>query len=352
MKKKFIKIIAMALATVCAVATLGACDGVFSTIDGWLDSVFGEAPAPDDTTSDMSGTDNEDSGLSDSGTSNDSTSSSDVAEKTPLTDPENVSDLIISGLTYTGASLGIGEELTLLRFCVNVKQSLVEHLEMDRSMRTGVIYAPLEAFDEVNVDNYTVMDWVSALSGKATIEYFLPTVGDNYITTDNLSWEKFGSEYVCIPFVETSGGIGASEYQYGAMSGTYREQAKSAAYIASAQLNANYEYVHLTDELKVIYKNIINGAVDYANGLSSETADNSMPELVLDFTVTMKVGETYTIKPVFKPNVKLDTMYIHSGNSIGVDSQTGKITAYSAGKETVMVVVAGQEYAISVSVTE
>ena len=34
MKKKFIKIIAMALATVCAVATLGACDGVFSKIDG------------------------------------------------------------------------------------------------------------------------------------------------------------------------------------------------------------------------------------------------------------------------------------------------------------------------------
>lgn len=364
MKKKFIKIIAMALATVCAVATFGACDGAFTTIDGWLDNVFGEAPAPGDTTLDTSGSGDTNSESSDEGVFEedkwfditDNVGGFYEEETLPaLTVPINVSELTTNGLAYTGAQINLLDR-TKMTFRVNVTKDVLDLVNSSVSITLGAIIADIGTLEAFNDDKYTVIDWGNEMWGAGYM-YALdkdPVLGENYITLTDMRVEEYGRKYVCIPFIRTWVDR-IPTFKYADMSAggkTYRDYACTMAYIASSHLNTHFKNGMLTEAQEKVCTEIISGATDRktCTNLSNEIA---FPKIKTDVLVTIKNGATGKLRVGFEPDVKLETLFTCSDTNVAtVDEYTGEVVAKTAGNAIITMLVGGKVYSVKLTVTE
>lgn len=361
MKKKFIKIIAMALATVCAVATLGACGGAFSKIDGWLDKVFGAAP--DDTTLDTSGSGNVDNANSDEdGFEEDkwfdiTDNVGGFYEETlpALTVPTNVSELTTNGLAYTGAQINLLDK-SKMTFRVNVTKDVLDLVNSSVGITLGAIIADIGTLEAFNDDKYTVIDWGNEMLGTG-YTYGLdkaPVLGENHITLTDMRVEDYGKKYVCIPFIRTTVDRGQT-FKYADMSAggkTYRDYACSMAYIASSYLNTHLKNGMLTEEQEKLCKEIISGATERLTGtnLNNETA---FPKIKTDVLVTIKNGATGKLRVGFEPDVKLETLFTCSDTNVAtVDEYTGEVVAKATGNAIITILVGGKVYSVKLTVTE
>ena len=324
----------------------------------------------DDSQNDSTG--NMDSGAPDSSEDGSEDSSGaeegDNAEDTALKNPVNVASYIADGLTMvSGASIYLGEEEygPAIRFTCSVSAEVKEEVDNDANKELAFLIAPVEFFDEVNVNNYTYMDWVTALdnAGKAMIYSVLEednfyVNGDNYMARfrlQNVMYKNMNREFVCMMVLatKTSGG---TTYKYSAYPTgvTYRSNARSVAYVAAAALNANALGMEtFTSDKLAVLKGYINDSVDSAVGHASATNDGSM----YAFTVmptgpkAVKVGERFALQVFVSPAVNIPIWYRSTDESILTVDDNGNVTAKAKGTAVIGVYVAGETVGVTVTVS-
>lgn len=288
-------------------------------------------------------------------------------EVEPLKTPENEASYIAEGLEMqTGASIYIGEEDTgpAIRFTFNVSPELKADLETSESKKLYILTAPKATFDEVNTENYTYIDWLSAMQA-ADKTYLLSEVnsdelqmsGDDYIVRFRLQrvmYKNINREFVSMAFVETTADIETvRQYNAYAANVDYRSNARSIAYVASAALNAHaLGQAEFPEEQLDRLKMYVNNSVDYANGLAEPTNDDTMYEFTVIPTGPkgMAVGETFTLAVEIIPNVKVPIWYRSTDESILTVDDNGNVTAKATGTAVIGVYIAGQSYGVTVTV--
>ena len=337
---------------------------------------------PDDSTGDVT-PDDSDSGSGNSGNNNSSgnnggngSDSGDentptippVVEQQELVDPANVSQYIADGLNMvSGASIYLGEEEyePSIRFTCNVTSAVKEAVDNDANKSLAFLIAPVEHFDSVNVNNYTYMDWVTALNnaGKTIIYSSLEESnfyanGDNYYVRfrlNNVMYKNINRNFVCMLVLATDSG-NTTSYQYSKLpdGATYRSNARSIAYVASAALNAHTLGLEtFSDEHVAKLKGYVNQSVDLANGLSEATDDGSMYAFNVSPTgpKTISVGQTFKVDVEITPDVNVPVWYRSTDTSVVTVDDSGNIKALKAGTAVIGVYVAGEAFGITVTVS-
>ncbi len=289
----------------------------------------------------------------------------------PLTSPTNESSLIADGLEMVvGAQLYVGDdaERPMLRFTCNVTPELKTAVEADGSKRLGMLVLPLRFLDRVNTQNYTYIDWINALEASGVDSYYLTTFdatglgvnGNNYYMRFRLEEIPYGSvntKFACIGVLITANGNGTKSYQYSAFpnGGTYRSNARSAAYVAGASLNAyTLGQVNFTESALSKIRSCVNEAVDEANGLAMPTDNGST--FVLNVSTagpkTLAVGEAFKVSASYAPSrAEVPIWYRSTDESVVRVDADGNVTALKAGTAVVGVYVAGEAFGITVTVS-
>ena len=337
---------------------------------------------PDDSTGDVT-PDDSDSGSGNSGNNNSSgnnggngSDSGDentptippVVEQQELVDPANVSQYIADGLNMvSGASIYLGEEEyePSIRFTCNVTSAVKEAVDNDANKSLAFLIAPVEHFDSVNVNTYTYMDWVTALNnaGKTIIYSSLEESnfyanGDNYYVRfrlNNVMYKNINRNFVCMLVLATKSG-NTTSYQYSKLpdGATYRSNARSIAYVASAALNAHTLGLEtFSDEHVAKLKGYVNQSVDLANGLSEATDDGSMYAFNVSPTgpKTISVGQTFKVDVEITPDVNVPVWYRSTDTSVVTVDDNGNVKALKAGTAVIGVYVAGEAFGITVTVS-
>ena len=311
---------------------------------------------PDSGTTDSGGNDNEDSG----------------EEEIPvvdieLKDPINVSTYIANGMEMmSGASVYADDdeiEGPAMRFTCLVETAVAEAVMADENKTMGILLAPLEFFDEVNVNNYTYIDWMTEFekAGKTVIfnefdGYGTYDADTSYVrfTLAKVLYKNINRRFAAIGVIKDNSGA-TPTYKYSAFAdgNNYRTNARSIAYVTAAALNAHtLEIEDFTDEQLTILKGYINQSVDCANGKAEATNDGSM----YAFTVkpagpkTLSVGEYFTLETTISPNVNVPVWYRSSDESIVEVDDKGVVTAKAKGTAVIGVYVAGEAIGVTVTV--
>lgn len=314
-----------------------------------------------------SGTGN--SGNTDSGNTNGgNTDSGSTEEDNSLKNPTNATSYIADGLEMvSGAAIYLGEAEyePAIRFTCNVSGAVKTEVDSDANKELAFLLAPVEYFDEVNPNDYTYMDWVTAFenAGKTVIYSVLEednfnANGDDYIVRfrlQNVLYKNINRDFVCMLVLKTTSGSSAT-YKYSAYPAgvDYRSNARSVAYVAAAALNANaLGMASFSDDDLAKLKSYVNKSVDCANGKAEATDDGSMYAFTTNITTpkTLSVGETLTVITTISPDVNVPVWYRSSDEAIIEVDSNGKVTAKAKGTAVVGVYVAGESYGITVTVS-
>ena len=335
----------------------------------------------EDDSSDSGSTDTGDSSMggTDSGTENSGSSgegnntppdSSETDKPTDnsLRNPANASSYIESGLEMvSGASIYLGEAEyePAIRFTCNVSGAVKTEVDGSSNKELAFLLAPVEYFDEVNTNNYTYMDWVTAFenAGKTIIYSVLEdgnfnANGSDYVVRfrlQNVLYKNINRNFVCMLVLKTTSGSSGT-YKYSAYPACvdYRSNARSVACVAAASLNANaLGMENFSEDDLVKLKSYVNQSVDCANGKSEATNDGSMYAFTTNITAPQKlsVGETFTVITTISPDVNVPVWYRSSDEAIIEMDSNGKVTAKAKGTAVVGVYVAGESYGITVTVS-
>ena len=290
-------------------------------------------------------------------------------ESAELTAPANEASLIAEGLEMqTGASLYVGDESErpAMRFSCNVTAELKAEVDADENKQIAMLVMPVKYFDKVNTENYTYKDWVNAFDAAGETSYILSVFEDNYYTSGDNYFVRFrledipfggiNMEVAALGVLITTNSDGTKSYQYSSFPDglTYRSNARSVAYVASASLNAHTLGLEtFTDTQLEKIKGYVNESVDKANGLTEATDDGSM----YAFTVspssaqTLSIGETVSLSVVISPNVNVPIWYRSTDESVVTVDDNGKITAIKAGTAVIGVYVAGEAFGVTITVS-
>ena len=321
--------------------------------------------------SSMGGTDSgtENSGSSGEGNNTPPDSSeTDKPTDNSLRNPANASSYIESGLEMaSGASIYLGEAEyePAIRFTCNVSGAVKTEVDGSSNKELAFLLAPVEYFDEVNTNNYTYMDWVTAFenAGKTIIYSVLEdgnfnANGDDYIVRfrlQNVLYKNINRDFVCMLVLKTTNGS-TTTYKYSAFPAgvDYRSNARSVAYVAAAALNANaLGMASFSDDDLAKLKDYVNQSVDVANGKAEATDDGSMYAFTTNIMAPQKlsVGETLTVITTISPEVDIPVWYRSSDEAVIEVEDSGKVTAKGKGTAVVGVYVAGETYGIRVTVS-
>ncbi len=322
-----------------------------------------------DTGNDSSGNDNTNSGTEDSGnTDGGNPDSGNTEEDTSLKNPANATSYIADGLEMvSGAAIYLGEAEyePAIRFTCHVSGAVKTEVDGNSNKELAFLLAPVEYFDEVNPNNYTYMDWVTAFenAGKTVIyspvdESNFNANGSDYVVRfrlQNVLYKNINRKFVCMLVLKTTSGSSAT-YKYSAFPAgvDYRSNARSVAYVAAASLNANaLGMENFSDGEITRLKGYINQSVDCANGKAEATNDGSMYAFTTNITAPQKlfVGETLTVITTISPDVSVPVWYRSSDEAIIEVDDNGKVTAKAKGTAVVGVYVAGESYGITVTVS-
>ena len=358
MKKKIIAII-MAIFTTVSVVSISGCS-LLDVIDSELNEILGTDSETSETRPPNSST---------GSTSDNSSMSGDSTKQDSLLSvPDNANELYADGLTfisYMGASLSVyGLERPTLALSFNVSEELAQQVAGNNKQELGALLAPLEYFDELNINDYTVIDWVTAFE-KSDKQYKAgsigATAGIHTITLEDVTYRNVGRKFLCMPYIKITNGDSVT-YKYaqadeiGTKNGfSYRSYAKSVVYLASEMLNVHaFNGEFLVEEEVLKCRALINEAVDYENGLEEATNDYSFPNVNKNgYKVTLPKGETLTISDILEPSIDLAIECICSDSTvISVNRWTSKITAISVGVESVEFLIAGCLYTYRINVIE
>ena len=289
-------------------------------------------------------------------------------EDNSLKNPANASSYIESGLEMvSGASIYLGEEEyePAIRFTCNVSGAVKTAVDNDSNKELAFLLAPVEYFDEVNTNNYTYMDWVTAFedAGKTIIyspleEGNFNANGSDYVVRfrlQNVLYKNINRNFVCMLVLKTTSGSSVT-YKYSAYPAgvDYRSNARSVAYVAAASLNANaLGMENFSEDDLAKLKSYVNQSVDCANGKSEATDDGSMYAFTTNITApkTLSVGETLTVITTISPDVNVPVWYRSSDEAVIEVEDSGKVTAKGKGTAVVGVYVAGETYGIRVTVS-
>ena len=309
---------------------------------------------------------NTDSGNSGGGNTDSGTQ---TPTETPLTAPANESTIVESRMEMQkGASLYLsGDDTTTgtLRFMVMVETSFLEEVQDDESKKIYMAVAPVRYFDEVNTENKTYMVWATAFAeNESPVELVELTsfsaLNDTHSYANfRLNGIPFGGMNMRIAamaiLADESGDTPIYKYSKMPDGETYRTNARSLAYVAGAALNAHAlgETTYDEDSLAKL-NSYVNMAVDYRNGLTESTDDNSKP--MLTFTKgtsgTIKVGQTGTIYYEMTPaKVDMPVRFVSADTTIVTVDANGTVTGVKAGTTTIKVCVAGIISTVNVTVT-
>ena len=283
--------------------------------------------------------------------------------------PENEADYIIDGLQMqSGASLYIAEdaERPALRFSCNITSELKEAVAADDSKQVAMLVFPLKFFEQVNTGEYTYIDWVTEFDKAGLDSYYLSVFEDNFNASgddyyfrfrlENIPYGAMNMEVCALGVIVTTNSDGSKTYQYSSFPDgvTYRSNARSVAYVASASLNAHTLGMETFDEAKLAkIKSYVNEAVDYANGLEEATNDNSKFAFSVypSSSQNLSVGETLTLSVTVSPDVNVPIWYRSTDESVIIVDENGKITAKKAGTAVIGVYVAGEAFGITINVS-
>jgi hypothetical protein len=323
------------------------------------DSENASTGKPDSGTTDSGGNNDEDSGGNNGG---------DTVVDTSLKDPVNVSAYIADGMEMmSGASVYTGNDEIVgpaMRFTCLVETAVAEEVMADEDKSMGILLAPLEYFDEVNVNNYTYIDWMTEFekAGKTVIfnefdDYGTYDSDTSYIrfTLAKVMYKNVNRRFAAIGVIKDNSGA-TPTYKYSAFAdgNNYRTNARSIAYVTAAALNAHtLGMENFTNEELTILKGYINQSVDFANGKAEATNDGSM----YAFTVkpagpkTLSVGEYFTLETTISPNVNVPVWYRSSDESIVEVDDKGVVTAKAKGTAVIGVYVAGETIGVTVTVS-
>lgn len=330
----------------------------------------------EDGSSDSGSTDGENSSTdgtgseTESGTENsgniDGDNAGENTDDAGLKEPSNISMYLANGLTMqTGAQLSMEERA--LRFTCDITTELYNEVQADTSKSLGMLVMPRKFFDQVNTENYTYIDWIKAFDAAGLSSYIyhvyeesgIGTTGSGYYMRIKLYDIGFGAinqEIVALGVLATTATNGNVTYKYSALPTgvTYRDNARSMAYVAAATLNAQALGManHSADDVAVL-KGYINDSVDKANGKTEATDDGSMYAFTTNITAPQKlsIGESFTVVTTISPNVNVPVWYRSSDESVIEVDESGKVTAKGKGTAVVGVYVAGESYGITVTVS-
>ena len=287
----------------------------------------------------------------------------------PLTAPSNQSTLIAEGMQMLGgAQVYFGDDESLdpaIRFTCLIENTLKDELEADENKTAAILVAPLDYFNAVNTENYTVIDWNKAFedAGKTVLLTEYTGYGEydsdtSYIrfTLANVLYQNMYRKFVAIGCVIDNSGSSPT-YKYASMPNgqTYRSNARSVAYVSAAALNANATGEStLTAENAAKLKSYVNMAVDYANGLEEPTEDNSTFTLNVTPTgpKTISVGEKFKVNADYTLSDKIEVpiWYRSTDFTIATVDSEGNVTALKAGTTVIGVYVAGEAFGITINV--
>ena len=277
--------------------------------------------------------------------------------------PYNVAQLIVPGFkVQTGAAVYLGPDRDRpeIRYTCDVSSDLVSRISSNFSI--GIMLAPLSYFDQVNKNNYCVIDWITEFE-KYGLSYLSSTAtevsssGSGYITRyvmSNINYENVNRLFTAVGFIKITNGSTIT-YRYSDFYDdiTYRSNARSVAYVASAALNAEAQgqVSHGADGVNKL-NSYIDESVDLANGKFAPIYDGSTYHVVYDTSVeTMNVGDTKSLKVTNTENVVVGTTYISLDSGVVSVDENGNVTAKKAGSTTIKVYVAGKLYEIDITVS-
>jgi hypothetical protein len=289
-------------------------------------------------------------------------------EDNSLKNPTNATSYIADGLEMvSGASIYLGEAEyePAIRFSCNVSGAVKTEVDGSSNKELAFLLAPVEYFDEVNTNNYTYMDWVTAFenAGKTIIYSVLEegnfnANGSGYIVRfrlQNINYKNINRSFVCMLVLKTTSGSSAT-YKYSAFPAgvDYRSNARSVAYVASAALNAKaLGMASFSDADTSKLKGYINQSVDIANGKTEATDDGSMYAFTTNITApqSLSIGQSFKLITTISPDVNIPVWYRSSDEAVIEVDESGKVTAKGKGTAVVGVYVAGESYGITVTVS-
>ena len=358
-KKLFVIIIA-----VCALFCTAGCSvkDYLETIDSTLNDYMGDVLESGNKESNE--TETSSSEIEDVESSSPADEDESEDNESDLIMPDNVLDLITTGLTLRAKTELAFEHCTAesaaIRFYMEADSSLYDMVNSNDNLRLGLMVLPLRFWEQVNVENYAYRDWITD-----TLEFSpLLSAGDIWSKLDSSTYEyimvlnqitmkNVNTEYAVIPFLGTTDEDGNETYKYGMYeSGNYRTNARSVAYLAAQGLNdyalGNQPYT--ADQVDLM-KTYVNASVDKANGLEEITPDNSTyTASVSPTSVTLAVGETAKISVDIAQDVCLPVAYKMYHSGIAMIDDTGKIKGLSSGSTVLAVYIAGVPYMVNVKV--
>lgn len=287
--------------------------------------------------------------------------------QTELTPPADETSYIAEGMKMlAGASVYMGEDETLdpaIRFTCLIDNELKAEVEADENKSLAILIAPLDYFEEVNANNTTYIDWVTAFAEAGKTVYL--SVFDGYgtyndytsfmrFTLTNVLYNNINRRFVAMGvLIDNSGST--PTYKYSAMPDgeTYRTNARSVAYVAGAALNAYAMGLeNFTEARAAKLRTYIDMAVDQANGLSAYTNNGDMPEVTItsNKNVTMALNSYHTIEGTVEPvGVDIPARFVSSNENVATVSESGVIYARGYGSATITLYIAGEAYTISVT---
>ena len=308
-----------------------------------------------------SGGNNESSGESTGDSEDTDTPSAPVLKE--LTVPANASSLTQSGMVMQrGAALHIvgDSDRPEMRFTCEITGTLYE--QNSDNFKIGVLLAPQSYFDEVNVNGYTVIDWIKEFDadGKQYLTtydtYESSRSSTGYVTQfilTNINYENINRKFAAVGFVKITNGSTVT-YKYGTFETglNYRTNARSVAYVAGAALNAQAlgQASHADDQVQLL-RSYVDESVDYANGLTSPVYDGSIYGIVVMCEVKpLSIGETRAISVRMQEDVEISLTFVSSDpNVLTVDSK-GIVTAVGKGTASVKVYIAGRFLPVELTV--
>jgi len=285
-----------------------------------------------------------------------------------LVAPANESALICEGLEMVqGAQLYLGEDKDrpALRFTCNITADLKAAVEADNTKKLAMLLIPTKFFDRVNPNNYTYIDWINAFNEAGIDSYYLSEFettqlyesGSNYYMRFRLEDVPYGGINMTVSclgvLIDNSGSTPTYTYSKLPNGSTYRSNARSVAYVASATLNANTLGLETLDDTQLTkMQGFVNEAVDNANGLTEATADGSTFVILTNATTkTMSVGETFQVNASYTPSSALVPIWYRSNDtSVVTVDDNGLVKAVGKGTAVVGVYVAGEVVAITITV--
>ena len=279
-----------------------------------------------------------------------------------LTVPDNVNSLTVNGLIMQeGAAVKISENTYRPRIRYTADVSLEVMNSLGANYKLGIMMAPLKYFERVNVDSYTVIDWITAFE-DAGLSYISSEVTETietetgYVTRfvmSDINYENVNRYFTAIPFVKITSGSNVT-YKYGTFPTgiTYRSNARSVAYIASAALNAQaLGQASYTESQLQKLNEYIDESVDLANGLIAPVYDGSLYDFTMICEATpLSIGETRDISVRIKEEVDIAIAFVSSDTSVVTVDSNGVMTAVGKGSATVNVYIVGKSLPLEITV--